>query len=775
MSSNLRSIVIPLSVSVALLSASVAPCRTCIDPGRVAVALESPSTCVAVATLPGIAGTLVGDATLEGVDPALHGVAEWNDEEICYTPDDRFWSLGSDSFTYRYSLADEPGSIHTGIVQLIAGHAVSMSFSDRFDVSLDHCGWDVHDPDAVLSIVEDPPLSGRRFLQVGANTDEPAFLSLDAVPSATGHYSWPEICTPALTEVATSGFFTRTGTTDDCFCIEFADIPQFEGEMTVWSADFGDPSTPAESVEIRLRGWSGPQSGPPEVQAVWNGGTPCGTSWTQLSSDNATLELDVWGGEQAGMMLRVDARNAVIERCAGMEIGGLTQVRAGLVATSGGTMPPFRVDDLAIGERNVRWPWRTQPLIETFECDDAAWSPYGRWVPVINGDAAISGLKGLEIDLGAIAASGLDYGYLHGVGPADPTTFNLRLLLDPQDVALADGDEFILAGGLDSDFAGERHLLLKVGGTGGGDLEIWAEDRGGAQPRLTQRLALDRDVHAVELQWRASSEPGAEDGSLRLSIDGVELGTAEGLDNAGRRVDGFHIGGISVPPGAQRYLFVDNVETWDTSAPPVDVVAVDDFETGDISLWDGSYVPSGGSLTVTPAAALEGTFGLEVEAVDSSTYVFLQNDVPAAERRLEVSFGLDPNSLPMVEGSDHVVFSAISDTPGVVFNVQLGVREGSYALRAIVFIDGGGHEATGWLPIPDGPTAVWLTWRAPTAPGEEDGRLDLSIDGGTMVALRGLDTDSKLVDALRLGIAGGLDPTTNGTFFLDEFRVWKPQ
>ena len=51
--------------------------------------------------------------------------------------------------------------------------------------------------------------------------------------------------------------------------------------------------------------------------------------------------------------------------------------------------------------------------------------------------------------------------------------------------------------------------------------------------------------HAVELDWRAATAPGANNGSLTLWIDGVEKGTLAGVDNDTLRVDRIRLGAIA--------------------------------------------------------------------------------------------------------------------------------------------------------------------------------------------------------------------------------------
>ena len=51
--------------------------------------------------------------------------------------------------------------------------------------------------------------------------------------------------------------------------------------------------------------------------------------------------------------------------------------------------------------------------------------------------------------------------------------------------------------------------------------------------------------HSIELDWRASTAPGANNGGLTLWIDGVQQADLTGVDNDTRRVDRARLGALS--------------------------------------------------------------------------------------------------------------------------------------------------------------------------------------------------------------------------------------
>ncbi len=68
-------------------------------------------------------------------------------------------------------------------------------------------------------------------------------------------------------------------------------------------------------------------------------------------------------------------------------------------------------------------------------------------------------------------------------------------------------------------------------------------------------------AHFVEIDWKASSGPDANDGTFQLSIDGVVVSTLLNLDNSRSAVDFVRLGALSVKPTATGTLFWDEFES----------------------------------------------------------------------------------------------------------------------------------------------------------------------------------------------------------------------
>jgi hypothetical protein len=158
--------------------------------------------------------------------------------------------------------------------------------------------------------------------------------------------------------------------------------------------------------------------------------------------------------------------------------------------------------------------------------------------------------------------------------------------------------------------------------------------------------------------------------------------------------------------------------------------------------------------------------------VDDTAGAFVQDDTPSAEARYRARFYFDPNGFDPGESVGKLrqrIFLAFSEAP-LKRLVMLMLRRiaGQYAIGAHVREDDDTLAKTAFFPITDGPHAIEFHWEKATAPDANDGRFELWIDGTSVVALTGLDTDERSVDFVRMG-AVSVKPGAAGTLYFDEF------
>jgi hypothetical protein len=198
------------------------------------------------------------------------------------------------------------------------------------------------------------------------------------------------------------------------------------------------------------------------------------------------------------------------------------------------------------------------------------------------------------------------------------------------------------------------------------------------------------------------------------------------------------------------------------------LIFADGFEAGNLAAWTAN-VTNGGDLSVSQAAALVGTNGLQA-VVDDNTAIYLTNDTPLTESRYRARFYFDPNTITMSNGNAHYIFYGYTGASTVVVRVGFRLSQGNYQIQGGVRSDGGTWTNTAWFTINDGSHAIEFDWRAATATGANNGGLTLWIDDVQRSNITGIDNDSRRIDRVRLGPIAGLDSGTRGTYYFDAFE-----
>ena len=205
-----------------------------------------------------------------------------------------------------------------------------------------------------------------------------------------------------------------------------------------------------------------------------------------------------------------------------------------------------------------------------------------------------------------------------------------------------------------------------------------------------------------------------------------------------------------------------------TSPPPTtDLIFADDFEAGNLSAWSSSAV-DGGDLSVTSAAALVNTKGLQA-VIDDTNSIYVTDDRPNAEPRYRARFYFDPNSISMASGDTNTIFNGYTGTSTVVLRIRFRFYSGAYQIQAELLNDSGAWQSTSWVTISDAKHPVEINWQAATGAGANNGSLTFWVDGVQKASLTGVDNDTRRIDRVRLGAVAGVDAGTRGTLYFDAF------
>ena len=104
-------------------------------------------------------------------------------------------------------------------------------------------------------------------------------------------------------------------------------------------------------------------------------------------------------------------------------------------------------------------------------------------------------------------------------------------------------------------------------------------------------FTLSDAPHFIELDWRAATAPGANNGGLTLWLDGIQQANLSGIDNDTRRIDRVRLGPVAgLDTGTRGTYFIDAFESHRTSS-----IGPQTTSSGEVSMVDNEnnkiYLP----------------------------------------------------------------------------------------------------------------------------------------------------------------------------------------
>lgn len=189
---------------------------------------------------------------------------------------------------------------------------------------------------------------------------------------------------------------------------------------------------------------------------------------------------------------------------------------------------------------------------------------FGRWT-------ATSTLDGGDLSVSAVAALGGTRGmsiliddtralYVTDDTPNAEARYRARFKFDPNTLVMQNNQTHYIFYG----YQGTSTVMLRlefrinngayqVRGSVRRDDSTWA---------TSSWYAISDGPHAIEIDWRAATAPGANNGGLTLWLDGVEKGVLSGIDNDTRRVDRIRFGAIAgLDAGTAGAYFFDDFKS----------------------------------------------------------------------------------------------------------------------------------------------------------------------------------------------------------------------
>jgi hypothetical protein len=165
--------------------------------------------------------------------------------------------------------------------------------------------------------------------------------------------------------------------------------------------------------------------------------------------------------------------------------------------------------------------------------------------------AGMAGRKGMQarIDDGAPI-------YVTDDTPSHEPHYRARFWFDPNSISMAGGDSFHVFDG----YSGGKTDVLSVRlRFRNGSYQLGAAVRNDhAAWKSTGWFAIDDAPVAIELDWRAATARGANDGALTLWIAGVPRATVTGVNDDTRRIDRVRLGAVAgIDRGTRGIAFFD--------------------------------------------------------------------------------------------------------------------------------------------------------------------------------------------------------------------------
>ena len=150
--------------------------------------------------------------------------------------------------------------------------------------------------------------------------------------------------------------------------------------------------------------------------------------------------------------------------------------------------------------------------------------------------------------------------YMTDITPNAELRYRARFYFDPNSIVMADRDSHYLLYG----YADTTTPILRVElRSSKGNYQLRAAARNDSNGWANSAwTTIDDASHFIELDWRAASIAGANDGSLAFWIDGVQVASSSGIDNDTRRIDTIQLGAVAeIDAGTRGTYYFDAFES----------------------------------------------------------------------------------------------------------------------------------------------------------------------------------------------------------------------
>ncbi|NJD05333.1 MAG: hypothetical protein FIA97_02405 [Methylococcaceae bacterium] len=197
--------------------------------------------------------------------------------------------------------------------------------------------------------------------------------------------------------------------------------------------------------------------------------------------------------------------------------------------------------------------------------------------------------------------------------------------------------------------------------------------------------------------------------------------------------------------------------------PPPNTLFFDSFESSNLSAWNGGVVGTRLSVNATAKMTTAGSYGLQATLGSGTSPSYVADLTPALESSYHARFYFNPHGAN--PGSGQVtLLSGLNSVGTTLFQVQFQRVGSTYQVRGVV-TRAGGTSTTNWFNITNNTAHyVEIAWQSAASAS-----FQLYVDGSLKQSLSALNTGSNTLDAIRMGLVGGLVNSASGSVYLDAF------
>jgi hypothetical protein len=150
--------------------------------------------------------------------------------------------------------------------------------------------------------------------------------------------------------------------------------------------------------------------------------------------------------------------------------------------------------------------------------------------------------------------------YVTDSSPNAEARYRLRFYFDPNSIRMGNNDGHYIFYG----YSGTSTFVLRIEFRfSKGTYQLQVSLRNDSSSWTTSSwFTISDAAHAIEMDWRAATANGANNGGLTFWIDGIQRANISGVDNDTRRIDSIQLGAISgVDTGTRGTYYFDAFES----------------------------------------------------------------------------------------------------------------------------------------------------------------------------------------------------------------------